>query len=52
LKEFSKRFIEEQCIKYNIASDFTTLIMLQKADQFVDNEIDCPVDHPEYEAWY
>ena len=49
--EFAKSFIEEVALKYNIASDHTTLLLLHSAQQFIDNGIACPESHPEHKAW-
>jgi len=46
-----KHFVEEVAIRYNIASDFTTLLLLHQAQQFIDNELECPATHPAHREW-
>eukprot|EP00658_Telonema_sp_P-2_P014430 TRINITY_DN15482_c0_g2_i1.p1 TRINITY_DN15482_c0_g2~~TRINITY_DN15482_c0_g2_i1.p1 ORF type:complete len:699 (-),score=200.38 TRINITY_DN15482_c0_g2_i1:46-2142(-) len=36
---------------YNMVTSHTTLLHLRTADQFAENDIPCPVDHPAYSAY-
>lgn len=36
---FSRNYIEQVAREYNIASDYTSLLMLHSAIQFIDNEV-------------
>jgi len=49
--EFSKSFIEDVGKKYNIATQHSALLLLHQAQQFLDNEIDCPATHPQHALW-
>ena len=44
----AKRATEELMQEYGLASEHTTLLLLHEAVQFIDNDLDCPSNHPEY----
>lgn len=48
---FSSHYLQELAIRYRIVSEQTSLLFLLTADQFIDNEIDCPENHPAFEDW-
>ena len=37
-------------MRYGTVSTYTTLLQLNKAVQFAENEDECPESHPEFEA--
>jgi hypothetical protein len=49
--EFSQNFIESLATAYNLASDYTSLLLLHSAIQFIENDLTCPEFHPEFPAW-
>jgi hypothetical protein len=48
---FSSHYLLELALGYRIVSEQTSLLFLLKPEQFIDNEIDCPSNHPAYDQW-
>jgi hypothetical protein len=44
--EFSVHYVTQLSVEYNVASEFTTLLFLHSAEQFLDNNLSCPTWHP------
>jgi hypothetical protein len=49
--EFSENFITSLALRYNLPSEFTSLLLLHSASQFLEHSLDPPSGHPEYQAW-
>jgi hypothetical protein len=47
----AKVVAEESLKAYGLASEHTTLLLLHEAVQFVDNDLQCPAEHPAYREW-
>jgi len=48
---FSQSFIEDVGQKYNIATQHSSLLLLHDAQQFFDNNVPCPPNHPQHGKW-
>lgn len=48
---FSSLYLLELALGYKIVSEQTSLLFLLNPQQFIDNNIDCPPNHPAYEEW-
>jgi len=48
---FSSHYQLELALKYKIVSEETSLLFLLEAQQFIDNSIDCPKNHPAHAEW-
>eukprot|EP01102_Stenamoeba_stenopodia_P010263 TRINITY_DN307_c0_g1_i1.p1 TRINITY_DN307_c0_g1~~TRINITY_DN307_c0_g1_i1.p1 ORF type:complete len:1402 (+),score=340.59 TRINITY_DN307_c0_g1_i1:217-4422(+) len=48
---FSSHYQSELALKYKIVSEETSLLFLLEAQQFIDNSIDCPKNHPAHAEW-
>merc|ERR1719353_1622280 len=42
---------ERLALTYGFCSPEASLMMLYEPDQFVDNRVSCPADHPAFNAW-
>lgn len=48
---FSSHYCEELARRYGLVTEYTSLLFLLTAQQFEDNSIPCPPNHPAHEEW-